>query len=74
MEYMATISADWKITLPDAVLKDLDLKEGDLVAFFERDGNVYIINPEPGKANKQYQIVKRGENIQKTTGDKASGE
>lgn len=55
----ATVSSDWKITIPEEVLKNLDLHEGDLVAFFEREGNVYFINSDPGKLNKQYQIVKR---------------
>lgn len=70
----ATVSSDWKITIPEEVLKNLDLHEGDLVAFFEREGNVYFINSDPGKSNKQYQIVKQGEKIKNSTDDKGSGE
>ena len=42
---LAKITAKGQITLPISIRRMLNLKEGDKVAFIEKDGNYIIINP-----------------------------
>ena len=42
---LAKITSKGQITLPINIRKILNLKEGDKVAFVEKDGNFVIINP-----------------------------
>ena len=42
---LAKITAKGQITLPINIRKILNLKEGDKVAFLEKDGNFIIVNP-----------------------------
>ena len=42
---LAKITAKGQITLPISIRRMLNLKEGDKVAFLEKDGNYIIVNP-----------------------------
>ena len=42
---LAKITSKGQITLPISIRKELKLKDGDKVAFIEKDGNYIIINP-----------------------------
>lgn len=42
---LAKITTKGQITLPISIRRDLNLKEGDKVAFIEKDGNYILINP-----------------------------
>ena len=42
---LAKITSKGQITLPITIRKELKLKDGDKVAFIEKDGNYIIINP-----------------------------
>lgn len=42
---LAKITAKGQITLPISIRRVLNLKEGDKVAFLEKDGNYIIVNP-----------------------------
>ncbi len=42
---LAKITSKGQITLPISIRRELKLKDGDKVAFIEKDGNIIIINP-----------------------------
>ena len=42
---LAKITSKGQITLPISIRRVLNLKDGDKVAFIEKDGNYIIINP-----------------------------
>ena len=42
---LAKITTKGQITLPISIRRELNLKDGDKVAFIEKDGNYIIINP-----------------------------
>ena len=42
---LAKITSKGQITLPITIRKVLNLKDGDKVAFIEKDGNYILINP-----------------------------
>lgn len=42
---LAKITTKGQITLPIAIRKELKLKDGDKVAFIEKDGNYILVNP-----------------------------
>lgn len=42
---LAKITSKGKITLPISIRKNLNLKDGDEVAFIEKDGNYVVVNP-----------------------------
>ena len=42
---LAKITSKGQITLPISIRRELKLKDGDKVAFIEKDGNYIIINP-----------------------------
>ena len=42
---LAKITSKGQITLPIAIRRNLNLKDGDKVAFIEKDGNYIIVNP-----------------------------
>lgn len=42
---LAKITSKGQITLPIAIRKMLNLKDGDKVAFIEKDGNYIVVNP-----------------------------
>ena len=42
---LAKITTKGQITLPIAIRRELNLKDGDKVAFIEKDGNYILINP-----------------------------
>ncbi len=42
---LAKITAKGQITLPISIRRELNLKDGDKVAFIEKDGDYIIINP-----------------------------
>lgn len=42
---LVEISSKGQITLPISIRKVLNLKDGDKVAFIEKDGNYIIVNP-----------------------------
>lgn len=42
---LAKITSKGQITLPIAIRRVLNLKDGDKVAFIEKDGNYIIVNP-----------------------------
>ena len=42
---LAKITTKGQITLPISIRKELNLKDGDKVAFMEKDGNYIIVNP-----------------------------
>lgn len=42
---LAKITTKGQITLPVSIRRELNLKDGDKVAFIEKDGNYIIINP-----------------------------
>ncbi len=42
---LAKITAKGQITLPISIRRELNLKEGDKVAFIEKDGNYILVNP-----------------------------
>ena len=42
---LAKITTKGQITLPISIRKELNLKDGDKVAFIEKDGNYILINP-----------------------------
>lgn len=42
---LAKITSKGQITLPIAIRKKLNLKDGDKVVFIEKDGNYIIVNP-----------------------------
>ena len=42
---LAKITSKGQITLPLAIRRNLNLKDGDKVAFIEKDGNYIIVNP-----------------------------
>ena len=42
---LAKITSKGQITLPISIRKILNLKDGDKVAFIEKDGNYIVINP-----------------------------
>ncbi|MBR1883935.1 MAG: AbrB/MazE/SpoVT family DNA-binding domain-containing protein [Clostridia bacterium] len=42
---LAKITSKGQITLPISIRRRLNLKDGDKVAFIEKDGNFIIINP-----------------------------
>ena len=42
---LAKITSKGQITLPISIRRALKLKDGDKVAFFERDGQYILINP-----------------------------
>jgi len=41
---LARVSSKGQITIPIAIRKKLNLKEGDKVLFVEEEGNVYVLN------------------------------
>ena len=41
---MARVTSKGQITIPIAVRKLMNLKEGDKICFFEQDGRVYVEN------------------------------
>lgn len=42
---LAKITSKGQITLPITIRRMLNLKEGDKVAFIEKDGNYILVNP-----------------------------
>lgn len=42
---LAKITSKGQITLPISIRRDLNLKDGDKVAFIEKDGNYILVNP-----------------------------
>ena len=42
---LAKITSKGQITLPISIRRVLNLKDGDKVAFIEKDGNYIIVNP-----------------------------
>ncbi len=42
---LAKITTKGQITLPISIRRELNLKDGDKVAFIEKDGNYILINP-----------------------------
>ena len=42
---LAKITTKGQITLPISIRRELNLKDGDKVAFIEKDGNFILINP-----------------------------
>ncbi len=42
---LAKITTKGQITLPISIRRELNLKDGDKVAFIEKDGHYIIINP-----------------------------
>lgn len=42
---LAKITTKGQITLPISIRRELNLKEGDKVAFIEKDGNYILVNP-----------------------------
>ena len=42
---LAKITSKGQITLPISIRRELNLKEGDKVAFIEKDGNYILVNP-----------------------------
>ena len=42
---LAKITTKGQITLPISIRKDLNLKDGDKVAFIEKDGSYILVNP-----------------------------
>ena len=42
---LAKITSKGQITLPITIRRELNLKEGDKVAFIEKDGNYILVNP-----------------------------
>ncbi len=42
---LAKITAKGQITIPISIRRELNLKDGDKVAFIEKDGNFILINP-----------------------------
>lgn len=42
---LAKITAKGQITLPISIRRELNLKDGDKVAFIEKDGNYILVNP-----------------------------
>ena len=42
---LAKITSKGQITIPISIRRELNLKEGDKVAFIEKDGNYIMINP-----------------------------
>ena len=42
---LAKITSKGQITLPIAIRRNLNLKDGDKVAFIEKDGQYNIVNP-----------------------------
>ncbi len=42
---LAKITTKGQITLPISIRKELNLKDGDKVAFIEKDGNYILVNP-----------------------------
>ena len=42
---LAKITTKGQITLPISIRRDLNLKDGDKVAFIEKDGNYILVNP-----------------------------
>ena len=42
---LAKITSKGQITLPISIRRILNLKDGDKVAFIEKDGNYIIVNP-----------------------------
>lgn len=42
---LAKITSKGQITLPISIRRVLNLKEGDKVAFIEKDGNYIVVNP-----------------------------
>jgi len=57
---LAKITAKGQITLPIAIRRNLNLKDGDKVAFIENDGQYTIVNPTM-LAFKNIQEAMRGE-------------
>ncbi len=41
---LARVSSKGQITIPIAIRKKLNLKEGDKILFVEEEGNVYVLN------------------------------
>jgi len=42
---LAKITSKGQITLPISIRRELKLKDGDKIAFIEKDGNYFIVNP-----------------------------
>ncbi len=42
---LAKITSKGQITLPIGIRRQLNLKEGDKVAFLEKDGQIILLNP-----------------------------
>ncbi len=42
---LAKITTKGQITLPISIRRQLNLKDGDKVAFIEKDGNYILVNP-----------------------------
>ncbi len=42
---LAKITSKGQITLPISIRRVLNLKDGDKVAFIEKDGNYIVVNP-----------------------------
>ena len=42
---LAKITSKGQITLPISIRRVLNLKDGDKVAFIEKDGNFIVVNP-----------------------------
>ena len=54
---LAKITSKGQITLPISIRRKLKLKEGDKVAFIEKEGNYIIVNPlslEIDNVRKEY--------------------
>lgn len=41
---LAKLSKNGQVTIPIEIRKKLDLREGDKIIFFEKDGEIYITN------------------------------
>lgn len=49
---VARITAKGQITIPPAIRKQMNLKDGDKVVFFEENGKIYLENPALRTFNK----------------------